>query len=364
MKIALLTNIISPYRVPIYKSISNEYELAIFTSGNEDNRDPSFIEYQTLNCQIKESWGFTFKKKIKNDDKIYDHKYLHIKPGVLIDLIRFKPKLIISVELGARTIFAILYGVIFRVPVWVWWGGTNHTEKNIGYLKTHIRRLLPKFIDRWLSYGLTSTKYLEYLGVNFQDIIQLQNAVDDNLFRNDISPKLSFPTKPVLLIVGQIIKRKGIYEFIDIVKRLKGEGYQFSVVFIGDGPEKVALQKLILQYHLNDIYLYSSFKPDEMPSIYKSGDILVFPTLEDVWGLVANEAILSGIPVLSSIYAGCTYEIIPKNYQFDPLNQDEFYQKLKLYLENKLGSFYFKKLSSMQEINNLLYNEIEKELKE
>jgi len=63
--------------------------------------------------------------------------------------------------------------------------------------------------------------------------------------------------------------------------------------------------------------------------VYRSGDVLVFPTIEDVWGLVANEAILSGIPVLCSQYAGCAEELIPPENIFNPRDQEQFKQKLR-----------------------------------
>jgi glycosyltransferase involved in cell wall biosynthesis len=73
-----------------------------------------------------------------------------------------------------------------------------------------------------------------------------------------------------------------------------------------------------------------------MPSIYKSADVLIFPTLEDVWGLVANEAMLSGLPVLCSKYAGCAGELFEPQSIFDPLNPQEFAQKVGQAIEGQL----------------------------
>jgi glycosyltransferase involved in cell wall biosynthesis len=66
-----------------------------------------------------------------------------------------------------------------------------------------------------------------------------------------------------------------------------------------------------------------------MPSVYRSADLVVFPTLEDVWGLVANEAVLSGIPVLCSKYAGCAPELFTAESIFAPEDLDDFCQKLR-----------------------------------
>jgi glycosyltransferase involved in cell wall biosynthesis len=73
-----------------------------------------------------------------------------------------------------------------------------------------------------------------------------------------------------------------------------------------------------------------------MPSVYRAADAFIFPTLEDVWGLVANEAILCGIPVLCSKYAGCSHELFEEASLFDPEDADEFVAKLRLAISGQL----------------------------
>jgi glycosyltransferase involved in cell wall biosynthesis len=74
-----------------------------------------------------------------------------------------------------------------------------------------------------------------------------------------------------------------------------------------------------------------------MPAVYRSGNVLVFPTIEDVWGLVANEAILSGLPVLCSKYAGCAEELFPPESIFDPRNRKQFKRKLHEALAGRIA---------------------------
>jgi glycosyltransferase involved in cell wall biosynthesis len=65
-----------------------------------------------------------------------------------------------------------------------------------------------------------------------------------------------------------------------------------------------------------------------MPSLYRSSDVLIFPTLEDVWGLVVNEALWAGLPALVSVYAGCAVDLVPPESIFDPLDPGDFDRKL------------------------------------
>src|SRR5205823_5199634 len=89
------------------------------------------------------------------------------------------------------------------------------------------------------------------------------------------------------------------------------------------------LEQLARDLQLKNVHFHSSRGSDEMPGVYRSGDVLILPTLSDVWGVVANEAVWSGIPVLCSKYAGCAKELFSADSVFDPENADEFVAKLR-----------------------------------
>ena len=89
--------------------------------------------------------------------------------------------------------------------------------------------------------------------------------------------------------------------------------------------------------NLKNVHFCPELAPERMPAVYRSGDVLVFPTIEDVWGLVVNEAILSGIPVLCSKYAGCARELLPTENIFDPRNQEEFKEKLRAAIAGQIA---------------------------
>jgi glycosyltransferase involved in cell wall biosynthesis len=117
---------------------------------------------------------------------------------------------------------------------------------------------------------------------------------------------------------------------------LQGEGKEFSLLFVGSGQDGEALKQLAGDLRLKNVHFHPSQPPEVMPSIYRSGDVLIFPTLEDPWGLVANEAILSGLPVLCSKYAGCAEELFHPENIFDPEDPEEFAAKLREAIADQL----------------------------
>ena len=329
-RLAILTNMVAPSRVPLFSGLAEHFDLMILHGDIESNRDYwSNADRSIPNAKVVRAWGWQIQAASRENGQIFDFHYTHITPGYLWHLWRFRPDAIVTGEMGCRTLFALAYGNLFRKPVWVWWGGTCHTERKRGRAKAWVRRLISRWAQHWISYGQTSTEYLLTLGIQRDRILQIQNSVDETAFCFAVDPQFSLEVKPVVLHVGQLIARKGIDNLLKAAAGLQKEGLQFSVLLVGNGHEKPALEKLVADLELQNVHFRRSLAPDKMPAVYRSADILVFPTLEDVWGLVANEAVLSGLTVLCSKYAGCAPELFSPQNIFDPQNPTEFTAKLR-----------------------------------
>ena len=133
----------------------------------------------------------------------------------------------------------------------------------------------------------------------------------------------------------------------------------FSLLLVGNGPEKQNLERLASELHLHNVRFEPALPPHEMPGVYRSADALVFPTLEDVWGLVANEAMLSGLPVLCSVFAGCAHELFSSENIFNPGNAEEFRSKLRAAITGKLPPLDRSRLKSTPELTQDLIQAIE-----
>lgn len=322
---------ISPAKVPLFSWLAEAFDLLILHGGAERNRDSWHgFESALPNATVTRAWGWQIPYSRRQNGQAFDEQYLHVNPGYLWHLLRFNPAVVITNEMGVRTLLALLYGSIFRKPVWVWWGGTMHTEaKKSGRIKPLLRRCLAKWAKHWISYGQTSTEYLRFLGIPEQRILELQNNTDERPFLTPGPARFDIQTRPVLLYVGQFIARKGVDHLLQAAATLQRRGLTFSLLLVGGGRDKPQTQNLALELELKDVHFHPSCTPQEMPAVYRSADVLVFPTLEDPWGLVASEAVLAGIPVLCSKYAGCAYELFSPESIFDPENPTEFVSKLR-----------------------------------
>jgi glycosyltransferase involved in cell wall biosynthesis len=328
---------VAPYRVPLYEALATAFDVTILYSGHEPNRAAwAGTERRVRGARVERAWGFALRLPAGTSRIECDTRLVHINPGLITRLLRLRPHAVISSEMGFRTLVACCYCALFRRPLWVHWGGTPHTERAVGAVRRAMRRLLARVVPRWLSYGATSTDYLRSLGVPVERVLELQNCVDESLFERRAPRAVELRPRPVVLYAGQLIRRKGVDLLLEAGAALQHAGREFTLLLVGDGPERARLERRAAELRLRNVVFRPAAAPEEMGAVYRAADALVLPTLADPWGLVVNEALWSGLPVLASVYAGCATELLPPGAVFDPLDPLDFREKLRAAVDGQL----------------------------
>jgi glycosyltransferase involved in cell wall biosynthesis len=362
-RVAVLTHMVTPYRVPLLEYVAQHFDLTVFYSGRESNRSEwDGVERELRLTRVKRSWGLTLKYWKRVAGSKVGIGYFHLTPGYVLDLLRWHPEAIISTEMGFRSLVALTYGSLFRVPVWIWWGGTLHTEGSVGAARRWFRRMVARWAPGWISYGRTTTEYLLSLGIERGRILEIQNCVDERSFQARPAPAFEPPVRPVVLHAGQMIPRKGLAQLLEAAKALQEKGWEFTLLLVGNGPDRTSLEVQARRLGLKNVMFQAGVPAAQMPAVYRSADFYVFPTLRDAWGLVANEALLSGVPVMGSRYAGCAPEILPPEAIFDPLNPHDFQNRLREGLEGKLPRPDLSRLRTSGEVGNMIVQELRRAL--
>src|ERR1700683_4552527 len=146
LKLVLMVNIVAPSRIALYSGLAKHFDLLLLHGGAESNREAwDNLAGKIPGAHVRRAWGLQIRRVRKSHGKAFNPQFIHITPGFVWPVIRFRPDALISQEMGFRTLIALLYGSIARRPVWVWWGGTVHTERGIG----KARRALRFLISRW-----------------------------------------------------------------------------------------------------------------------------------------------------------------------------------------------------------------------
>jgi glycosyltransferase involved in cell wall biosynthesis len=355
-KLAILVNLIAPYRLPVFALLAQSFETLILHGGAEPNRTWALESQPALNTHKVFTLQIPMRKKI-GVSGVSDTSYVHINLGLLWWLPRFRPDVILSNEMGLRTVAAICYGKLVRVPVWVWWGGTLHSERNITKLRYHLRRAIVGQVDRWVSYGATTTEYLESLGIRRNQILQIQNCVPHETFMKVPSNPAGWfkgEPRPVIITVGQLVPRKGLDKLIEACGRLADRGCDFTLTIVGQGPERERLVELAKQNRIEHFLILPNQPQPVLNEIYRAADVFVLPTLEDVWGLVVNEAMWAGAPVLCSKYAGCAPELLSDSNIFDPMSPQSFDAALAKIFDHSVCPPDQSRLKTWQEVGEMI----------
>lgn len=120
--------------------------------------------------------------------------------------------------------------------------------------------------------------------------------------------------------VGQFIHRKGFDILLKSKKYIEGN---VGIYIIG-GKITKEYKEMIKKYNLKNVYFLEFKSKKELEEYYKVSDIFVLPTRHDEWGLVVNEALAKGLPIITTNHCGAGLELI-KNYKNGFLLNNEDY---------------------------------------
>ncbi|HXA52021.1 MAG TPA: glycosyltransferase, partial [Candidatus Acidoferrum sp.] len=99
-----------------------------------------------------------------------------------------------------------------------------------------------------------------------------------------------------------------------------------ALVIVGDGPERAALQRMAEEsQYAEDIHFEGMKNAEEIAVYYAFANCFVLPSVREPWGLVVNEAMAAGLPVIVSRRCGCAEDLVIHNrngYVFDPEDLD------------------------------------------
>ena len=161
------------------------------------------------------------------------------------------------------------------------------------------------------------------------------NSVDIDKFKinENTSFKLNFENnKPIVLFVGNIIKRKNVNVLLDAKKLAKSD---YNLVIVGDGPLLNQLKDKVKKENISDVYFMGARK--DVENIIPCADVLVLPSFSESFGLVLIEALACGKPVIGSDVGGIK-EIITSDVGLliDPNNSENVSEAIdKMILDDK-----------------------------
>jgi glycosyltransferase involved in cell wall biosynthesis len=310
LRVAFLTNLIPPYHKPVLHALTRRYQALrmMLSTPMEPNR-PWKVDWDDLDVEVQRT--YTRKGVWRHPRGFSEPLSVHIPLDTLSRLRRFSPDVIISAEMGARTLLAIVFRKLnphSRLIIWA--EAAESTESGRGWARQLARKIFVRNADALLAVGASAVKYLNGIGAPAAKIFKIAYTTDVERFAAN---PLTRPTERArrLLYCGQFVERKGLIPFLLILSVWARDhpNQTVNIALAGDGPLREVLATLPLAANVK-LELLGVFQYDDLPGIYGSAGIFVLPTLADTWAVVVNEALVAGLPVLGSTYAEAVEELI------------------------------------------------------
>jgi len=202
----------------------------------------------------------------------------------------------------------------------------------------------------------------KYFGFENEQIFYGVNVVDNNFWANKSADfiEIELPEK-FILSVGRMIPKKNYFYLIAAYKEyISKTENPLALVIVGDGPEKNKINEFIKNEGLDSVYSFPFQSQERLRTFYYKASYFVLASKYiETWGLVVNEAMAAGLPVLLSNKVGCSTTLIVEGkngYLFSPTNQNELTDiliKLHSFTDHQLQEMgkYSKKVIENWDIN-------------
>jgi glycosyltransferase involved in cell wall biosynthesis len=117
------------------------------------------------------------------------------------------------------------------------------------------------------------------------------------------------------LFVGRVVREKGVFELLSAYAKLEESmRQQVGLVLVGDGACRPQLELQAASISPGVVRFAGFAQQGQLATHYALAEMLILPTYTDTWGLVVNEAMACGLPVIVSKVAGCAADLVKENW--------------------------------------------------
>ena len=311
MKLCIITNILAPYRLPLFEKLSNNcYSLdVLLMAKNESNRS----------WEIKQTrFKTTILPGIHLKTRPSQSEY-HFNIGAFFYLMKKCPDVVISGGFTPANLSAFIYCLLFKKK-YVVWGEMTHREL---FCDSLYRKIIRNCLIGRASGGIASTslssKVFSKFGLSSNKILTSLMPIDVPCYRdganrlrrskkyNEFRLKYS---SPILITIGRLTDLKGYWDLFCIYEILLAEYSNATLLILGDGPQKCAYQKHIRKKAWKNVFLLGFQQSEKLIEYLTISDLFIFPTHRDSFGAVISEAMSTKTPVLASENAAAVGDLI------------------------------------------------------
>lgn len=243
---------------------------------------------------------------------------------------------------GSHAVVSLRLAAKYRIPV-VLMSESQEIDFSRGFVKEWFKQRYLALCQSALVGGTPHMAYLKKLGMKAEHIYMGYDVVDNAYFESHADQfrissegfrvQHEFPDN-YFLASARFIPKKNLHMLIRAygnycstsLKKRDGNGTVWHLTLLGDGELKSELEALVDQLGLTGyVHMPGFIQYSELPRYYDQAGAFVHASTTEQWGLVVNEAMASGLPVLVSEWCGCAVDLVQNGingYVFDPCEVD------------------------------------------
>lgn len=195
---------------------------------------------------------------------------------------------------------------------------TQFDHRRTGWKESLKSLLLRALFDRAVAGGKAHLRYLRELNFPLHRVARNYDVVDNEFFRRETaelrqhSSGAAFGLPPeYFLYVGRLAPEKNLDGLLLEYAAYRKQGGAWSLLLVGDGPKRQALQELAQRLGIDSSVHFAGQRTSaELIPYYCFAKCFVLPSRREPWGLVVNEAMAAGLPVLVSDRCGCAEDLV------------------------------------------------------
>jgi glycosyltransferase involved in cell wall biosynthesis len=300
VKIVLVTNGPVPYRIPALNKMAATSGIdlhVIFCCEREPNRGWSLPPIEFDSTYLRE--------RITT----INGRYIHNNPDVIGALRRLAPDMIITDGFNPTHLYAFAYAAFRRLRHVTMTDGTYESERTLSPVHRLVRRFVYARSHAFVSASMGGTKLYESYGIPADRCFTACLCVENSDFWYDGAHE---DARFDFIFCGRIEPVKGPLFALDVALQVARRlSRKVTILFVGAGSLKQRVQETAARYpDLLEARFHGFARQDDLPALYRSAKVFLFPTEWDPWGVVANEACAAGLPVLVSPHAGVAGELV------------------------------------------------------
>jgi glycosyltransferase involved in cell wall biosynthesis len=317
------------YFAPLYKKLAaqDDIDLTVFygsRQGVERGRvDDGFSTEVVWDVPLLEGYRHEFLANLRGDRGVNGF-FTQIIPSIVTRIGKGRfDALIIHGHNSATNLLAIAAAKMAGVGVFM--RGETHLMLERPGLKRAIRgplmRTLYQLCDACLYIGSLNRAFYEAHGVGAGRLFFVPYTVDNDRFmqradasrisRGEMRRSLQVPEDAVLILfASKLIARKRPMDLLEAFARMRSAGLNVELMFVGSGELEKELKGRADVLGVGGVHFTGFVNQRDLPGHFAASDVFVLPSENEPWGLIINEAMCAGLPVVTTHEVGAAADLV------------------------------------------------------